>query len=67
MSNDLSKEIGIYKAIKRAPDYILEILNILKENFREFNFTVWYQGNSPTMPIQEKKLRFMENLCELYS
>ena len=55
MSNNSPKEIGIYKAIESAPDYVLEILSVLEEILREFNVTVKYQDNSTTITIQDKK------------
>ena len=55
MSNNSPKEIGIYKAIESAPDYLLEILSVLEEILREFNVTVKYQNNSTTITIQDKK------------
>lgn len=57
MSNNSSRETSIYKALKSAPDYILEILSVLEENFREFKITVKYQGNSTTITIQDKKTK----------
>jgi len=55
LSNNSPKEIGIYKAIESAPDYVLEILSVLEEILREFNVTVKYQDNSTTITIQDKK------------
>ncbi len=55
LSNNSPKEIGIYKAIKNAPDHVVKILSVLEETIKEFYVTVMIRRNSTRITIQDKK------------